>query len=143
MEPLYNRHFLLLQRYFSIPEVKSVLVTPFGQKLCPYHKGFIYCVPQPRSAENPSALSTGANAAAFIVPSVTAATTAMVTTKPQTWRNPGMKFISYTPTTVTTTVGMSCIYSGTSLDKPSELNSETRIIRIPVFWFDSLSRRYQ
>lgn len=64
--------------------------------------------PRPRSAENPS-LATGTvpttGPAAFIVPSVTVAA-AMVTSKPQQWRNAPMKFISYTPTTVTTTTGI-------------------------------------
>jgi len=109
-----------------VAESPSLLLVPPGKRIKPKHGHSNNPISQ--SAENPSLLSPGANnAAAFIVPSVTAATTAMVTTKPQTWRNPGMKFISYTPTTVTTTAGMSCIYSGTSLDKPSELNSEDTV----------------
>ena len=110
-----------------VAESPSLLLVPPGKRIKPEYGHSNNSSPRPRSAENPSALSTGANAAAFIVPSVIAATTAMVTTKPQTWRNPGMKFISYTPTTVTTTAGMLCIYSGTSLDKPSELNSEDTV----------------
>ena len=66
--------------------------------------------PRPRSAENPSV--TAASGATFIVPSVTpaaATAAAMVTNKPQQWRNAGMKFISYTPTAVTTTTGINTL----------------------------------
>ena len=91
-----------------------MMLAPSGKRIKPEHS---YSNnpspgPRPRSAENPSAvaLSTGAvpatAAAAFIVPSVTAANAAMVTSKPQQWRNAGMKFISYTPTTVTTSTGI-------------------------------------
>ena len=74
-----------------------MMLAPSGKRIKPEHS---YSNnpspgPHPRLAENSSAvaLSTGAipatAAAAFIVPSVTAATAAMVTSKPQQWRNAG------------------------------------------------------
>ena len=90
-----------------------MMLAPPGKRIKPEHSHSNNPSPgpRPRSAENPSAvtLPTGAlpTTAAFIVPSVSAAATAaMVTSKPQQWRNAGMKFISYTPTTVTTTTGI-------------------------------------
>jgi len=88
------------------------MLAPPGKRVKPEHSNNVSPGSRPRSAENPSpvTLATGTvpatAAAAFIVPSVTAAAAAMVTSKPQQWRNAGMKFISYTPTTVTTTTGI-------------------------------------
>lgn len=91
------------------------MLVPPGKRIKPEHSSYSSNNPspgpRPRSAENPSAgtaPATGAPAA-FIVPSVTAAAAAaaMVTSKSQQWKNAGMKFISYTPTTVTTTTGIS------------------------------------
>ena len=82
------------------------MLAPPGKKMKAEHANNPSPGPRPRSTENPSV--TPASGAAFIVPSVTpsAAAAAMVTNKPQQWRNAGMKFISYTPTTVATTTGI-------------------------------------
>lgn len=89
------------------------MLTPAGKRMKPEHSQSNNASPgpRPRSAENPSniSLATGTSpasgGAAFIVHSNTAAAAAMVTSKAQQWRNAGMKFISYTPTAVTTTTG--------------------------------------
>lgn len=112
------------------------MLAPPGKRIKPEHSHSNNPSPgpRPRSAENPSAvtLATGAvpatAAAAFIMPSVTGATAAMVTSKPQQWRNAGMKFISYTPTTVTTTTG---IHSNNN-DIIMQSNYYSEIIRIVV-----------
>lgn len=101
-----------------VAESPGVMLAPPGKRIKPEHSHSNNPSPgpRPRSAENPSAVATApATGGTFIVPSGTpaaaAAAAAMVTSKPQQWRNAGMKFISYTPTTVTTTTGIITLYA--------------------------------
>ena len=115
------------------------MLAPPGKRMKPEHSTNNPS-PRPRSAENPSAvtIATGnvpvTGPAAFIVPSVTPAA-AMVTSKPQQWKNAGMKFISYTPTTVTTTTGTINIQNASLINGYCRTSSS---IVLMIYWLYAL-----